>query len=105
VGTVATAASSADSSATVPVTITLDHATAGLDQAPVSVVLTRSRRRHVLTVPTTALVGAAGGGYALQALENGRRVEIPVAPGLFAGGYVEVQGPGLHEGLIVIQSQ
>jgi peptidoglycan hydrolase-like protein with peptidoglycan-binding domain len=104
VGTVATAGQSGGS-ATVPVTITLDHPVAGLDQAPVSVSLTRSRRRNVLTVPTTALVAAAGGGYALVALENGHRVELPVTPGLFAGGYVEVSGPGVYDGLTVIQSQ
>jgi peptidoglycan hydrolase-like protein with peptidoglycan-binding domain len=105
VGTVATAAQGGGSSATVPVTITLDHPVVGLDQAPVSVTLTRSRRRNVLTVPTTALVAAAGGGYALVALENGRRVELPVTPGLFAGGSVEVSGPGVYDGLTVIQSQ
>jgi peptidoglycan hydrolase-like protein with peptidoglycan-binding domain len=104
VGTVATAGQGGGS-ATVPVTITLDHPVAGLDQAPVSVTLTRSRRSNVLAVPTTALVAAAGGGYAVVAFQNGHRVELPVTPGLFAGGYVEVSGPGVYDGLTVIQSQ
>lgn len=110
VGTVAAAASgggggSGGSSATIPVTVSLNRPVARLDQAPVNVELTRSRRRNVLAVPATALVATAGGGYALEALEGGRRVELPVTPGLFAGGYVEVSGAGVHEGLVITQSQ
>jgi peptidoglycan hydrolase-like protein with peptidoglycan-binding domain len=109
VGTVATAAGggggSGGSSATIPVTVTLDRPVARLDQAPVNVDLTRSRRRNVLAVPATALVATAGGGYALVALDGGRRVELPVTPGLFAGGYVEISGAGVHEGLTVTESQ
>jgi hypothetical protein len=85
--------------------VTLDRPVAHLDQAPVNVDLTRSRRRNVLAVPATALVATAGGGNALVALDGGRRVELPVTPGLFAGGYVEVSGAGVHEGLVVTESQ
>jgi peptidoglycan hydrolase-like protein with peptidoglycan-binding domain len=104
VGTVASAASGGGS-ATVAVTVILDRRVAHLDQAPVSVQITRSRRRNVLAVPATALVATAGGGYAVEAFENGRRVEVPVTPGMFAGGYVQIDGPGVHEGLTVTQSQ
>jgi len=92
-------------SATIPVTITLDHAVAHLDQAPVSVELVKSIRRDVLAVPATALIATAGGGYAVEALEGDRRVTIPVTPGMFADGYVQVEGAGVREGLTVIESQ
>jgi hypothetical protein len=39
------------------------------------------------------------------AFAHGHRVEIPVTPGLYAGGSVEISGPGLYDGLTVIQSQ
>jgi membrane fusion protein, multidrug efflux system len=92
-------------SPTISVTVTLDHAVARLDQAPVSVELVRSIRRDVLTVPATALIATAGGGYAVEALEGARRVVLAVTPGMFAGGYVEVEGAGLREGLSVIEAQ
>ncbi|HEV3284637.1 MAG TPA: peptidoglycan-binding protein [Solirubrobacteraceae bacterium] len=115
VGTVATEASESEhgggggggggENATISVTLELDHRVARLDAAPVSVALAKSIRRNVLTVPATALVATAGGGYAIEALEGGRRVAITVTPGMFAGGYVEIEGAGVHEGLTVTQSQ
>jgi peptidoglycan hydrolase-like protein with peptidoglycan-binding domain len=92
-------------SATIPVTLALDHRVARLDQAPVSVELVKSIRHDVLTVPATALIATAGGGYAVEALAGVRRVVLAVTPGMFAGGYVQVEGAGLHEGLIVIEAQ
>jgi peptidoglycan hydrolase-like protein with peptidoglycan-binding domain len=90
---------------TIPVTITLEHHVAHLDEAPVSVELVKGIRRDVLTVPATALIATAGGGYAVEALAQNRRVTVPVTPGMFAGGYVEVEGAGVREGLTVIESQ
>jgi peptidoglycan hydrolase-like protein with peptidoglycan-binding domain len=90
---------------TIPVTITLDHDVAHLDEAPVSVELVKSVRRNVLTVPATALIATAGGGYAAETLEQDRRVTVPVTPGMFAGGYVQVEGAGVREGMTVIESQ
>jgi putative peptidoglycan binding protein len=98
-------------SATIPVTIALDHAVAHLDQAPVSVELVKSIRREVLTVPATALIAISGGGYAVETLtsspmgERDRRVSVPVTPGMFADGYVQVEGAGIREGMTVIESQ
>ena len=92
-------------SATIPVTIALNHAVAHLDEAPVSVELVKSIHREVLTVPATALIATAGGGYAVETLAGDRRVTVPVTPGLFADGYVQVEGAGVHEGLTVIESQ
>jgi hypothetical protein len=91
--------------ATISVTLALDHAVAHLDKAPVSVQLVKAIRRDVLAVPATALVATAGGGYAIEALEAGRRVALPVTPGMFANGYVEIEGAGAHEGLTVLLPQ
>jgi peptidoglycan hydrolase-like protein with peptidoglycan-binding domain len=96
---------------TIPVTIALEHHVAHLDEAPVSVELVKGIRRDVLAVPATALIATAGGGYAVEALgtspkgEEDRRVTVPVTPGMFAGGYVQVEGAGVREGLTVIESQ
>jgi peptidoglycan hydrolase-like protein with peptidoglycan-binding domain len=117
VGTVASAAKGSPSeekgspsgegseSPTISVTVTLDHPVAHLDQAPVSVELVKSIRHNVLTVPATALIATAAGGYAVEALEGARRVTVAVTPGMFADGYVEVQGASVREGLRVIETR
>jgi Putative peptidoglycan binding domain len=92
-------------SATIPVTLALTRHVPHLDEAPVSVELVKSVRRNVLAVPATALIAIAGGRYAIQVLEGGRRVELEVTPGMFANGYVQVEGPGLHEDQTVLQSE
>jgi len=94
-----------ESESTIPVTITLERPVAHLDEAPVSVELLKSIRRNVLALPATALIATAGGGYAVEALEQDRRVTVPVTPGMFADGYVQVEGAGVHEGMIVIESE
>jgi hypothetical protein len=106
VGTVATESSGGGgegSKATISVTLVLDHRLSHLDAAPVTVELVQERRRDVLTIPATALVATAGGGYAIEALEGESRVEVPVTPGMFADGYVQIEGKGVHEGLTVTQ--
>jgi peptidoglycan hydrolase-like protein with peptidoglycan-binding domain len=91
--------------ATIPVTVTLDRRVPRLDRAPVSVELVKEVRRDVLTVPATALVAVAGGAYAIRVLEGGRRALLSVTPGMFAGGYVQVEGAGVREGLTVLEPQ
>jgi hypothetical protein len=93
------------SSATVPVTITLrGHPPgAGLDQATVSVSFARAEARHVLSVPVTALLATAGGGYAVQAATPPHRL-IAVTTGLFAAGDVQISGPAIESGLVVTDS-
>lgn len=109
VGTVATESSGngeqggGSGKATIAVTLTLDRRVPHLDAAPVTVELVQERRRNVLTIPATALIATAGGGYAVEALEGNRRVELPVTTGMFADGYVQIEGPGVHEGLTVTQ--
>jgi peptidoglycan hydrolase-like protein with peptidoglycan-binding domain len=92
-------------SATIPVTLALVHQVAHLDEAPVSVELVKSIRRNVLAVPATALTATAGGGYAIEVLEGARRVQLAVTPGMFANGYVQVEGAGVRERLTVIESE
>jgi hypothetical protein len=94
------------SSTDVPVTITLrGHASGkGLDQASVSVNFAAARARNALSVPVTALLAIQGGRYALQETSSPHRL-IPVTPGLFAAGFVEVSGRGIYPGLGVSDSQ
>jgi hypothetical protein len=98
--------SGSGSSSTVPVTITLSghHRGAGLDEAAVSVNFAQARANHVLSVPVTALLAVSGGNYAVQAAAAPHRL-IPVTVGLFAAGYVQISGPGIHTGLQVSDSQ
>jgi len=94
------------SPATVPVTITLDRHvnSAGLDQAAVSVQFAEAKATHVLSVPVTALVATSGASYAVQEAAAPDKL-IPVSTGLFAAGYVQISGPGIHPGLTVTDSQ
>jgi hypothetical protein len=92
-------------SATIPVTLALEHPIAHLDEAPVSVELVKAIRRDVLAVPATALTATAGGGYAIEVLEDLHREELAVTPGMFANGYVQVEGPRVREGLTVLESE
>ncbi len=96
---------SGSSGSTVPVTITLSNRQpgAGLDQASVSVNFSQAKANNVLSVPVTALL-ATPGGYAVQVAAAPHKL-IPVTTGLFAAGYVQVSGPGIHPGLEVTDSQ
>jgi multidrug efflux pump subunit AcrA (membrane-fusion protein) len=88
--------------ATIPAFISLDDPgkARGLDRAPVRVQITTGGVENALSVPVTALVGKAGGGFAVEVVGNGGRRElVAVKLGLFdtAGGRVQVEGD-LHEG-------
>jgi hypothetical protein len=93
-------------SATIPVTISLDkHAnTRGLDQAAVSANFAQQVANNVLSVPVTALLATQGGGYAVQEAVAPHKL-IPVTPGLFAAGYVQISGPQVQDGMQVTDSQ
>jgi peptidoglycan hydrolase-like protein with peptidoglycan-binding domain len=72
----------------------------GLDRAPVQVDITTEGVASALSVPVTALVGKAGGGFAVEVVsDGGQRELVAVELGLFdtADGRVEVEGD-LHEG-------
>ena len=115
VGTVATAAppgpgSSGSPGATIPVQVKMldPAAAAGLDQAPVQVLITTASARNALAVPVTALLATTSGGYQVEvAGPTGRDRFIPVSLGLFddAAGLVQVTGPGLRAGQQVAEAQ
>jgi hypothetical protein len=94
------------SGSTIPVTIALSslHTGAGLDQAAVSVNFAQARANGVLSVPVTALLATGGASYAVQEAAVPHRL-IPVTVGLFAAGFVQISGPGIHPGLLVSDSQ
>jgi hypothetical protein len=108
VGTVAASSGEEGSEATtIPVTIGLRKGSdvRGLDGAPVQIQITTETVRDALSVPVTALVAQAGGGYAVEVVDSsGRHTIVPVEVGLFdhAGGVVEVAGSGLREGRRVV---
>jgi peptidoglycan hydrolase-like protein with peptidoglycan-binding domain len=76
-------------------------AVAGIEAAVVTVVFTAGERRDVLTVPVSALVALAEGGYGVEVVEGSTSRIVKVETGLFAGGRVEVSGTGLREGMTV----
>jgi hypothetical protein len=94
------------SGSTIPLTITLSRhqSGAGLDQASVSVNFSQARANDVLSVPVTALLATGGGRYAVQEAAAPHQL-IPVTTGLFAAGYVQISGSGIHPGLEVTDSQ
>jgi hypothetical protein len=94
------------SGSTIPVTITLSghQSGAGLDKASVSVNFAQAKARNVLSVPVTALLATGGGRYAVQEAAAPHKL-IPVTTGLFAAGYVQISGAGIHPGLNVTDSQ
>jgi hypothetical protein len=98
--------SASTTGATIPVTIALKgkQARTGLDQAAVSVNFEQQVEKHVLSVPVTALLATAGGGYEVQQAAAPHKL-IPITPGLFAAGYVQISGPGIVSGLQVTDSQ
>ena len=94
-------------SSTIPVTIVVTghrRATAGLDDAAVSVNFDEQQARNVLSVPVSALLATAGNRYAVQEAAAPYRL-ITVTPGLFAAGYVQISGPRVRAGLEVTASQ
>jgi Putative peptidoglycan binding domain len=79
-------------------------ATGRLDQAPVSVSITSASVPSALVVPVDALLALAGGGYAVEAVEDGVHHLVAVTLGLFddADGLVQVSGSGLRVGQPVV---
>jgi hypothetical protein len=71
-----------------------------LDGAPVTLSLAIGRTKDALAVPVTALVATAPSTYAVE-LAGSRRL-VPVTLGAFAGGWVQVGGPGLTAGTRVV---
>jgi peptidoglycan hydrolase-like protein with peptidoglycan-binding domain len=96
-------------SAAIPAYISLDDpkAAAGLDRAPVRVVITTAGVDGALSVPVTALVGKSGGGFAVEVVrDGGRRELVAVRLGLFdaASGRVQVDGDLAEGDRVVVPS-
>jgi multidrug efflux pump subunit AcrA (membrane-fusion protein) len=90
--------------ATIPVTISLRHAggLGSLDQAPVTVAFALTTTRNAVSIPLSALLATAGGGYAVDVVSSsGTVTREPVTPGSFAGGFVQISGPGITAGMQV----
>lgn len=102
VTSVATVASvSANNTTVFEVEIVLDDATAaaGLDEAPVDVLVVSDSVEGVLAVPVAALLALAEGGYAVEVdLGGGSTSVVAVNPGFFADGLVEVESDVLDAG-------
>jgi multidrug efflux pump subunit AcrA (membrane-fusion protein) len=98
----AVASSAGSETPTIPVSIAVRVAR-GYEQEPVQVSIVVARRRHVLTVPVTALVASLGGGYAVRVIRPQGTRPVRVTPGLYddAAGAVEVDGAGLRAGMRV----
>jgi peptidoglycan hydrolase-like protein with peptidoglycan-binding domain len=93
--------------ATVPVFIKLKRIrdVRGIQQAPVQVSIITGRVTHALSVPVTALLARAGGGYAVETVDGaGQRQLVRVDLGAFdhANGLVQVSGPGVRAGQRVV---
>jgi hypothetical protein len=72
----------------------------------VQVALAVQAARDVLAVPVAALLALAGGGYGLEVVApGGAHHLVAVSAGLFAGGQVQVSGPGISEGTRVVTAQ
>jgi peptidoglycan hydrolase-like protein with peptidoglycan-binding domain len=91
IGTVATAAEDSPPAITVSVALRRARDARGLDGSPVRVDITTGTVKDALSVPVTALVALAGGGYAVE--RAGGKL-VPVELGMFdhAAGVVQVTG-------------
>jgi peptidoglycan hydrolase-like protein with peptidoglycan-binding domain len=89
---------------TIPLEIRLTRGakTGDLDATPVDVSLQKSRARNVLAVPVSALLALAEGGYAVEVVGVGSTHLVPVEPGMFADGIVEITGRGIKKGMKVV---
>ena len=70
--------------------------------APVTVSVTKSLAENVLTAPVASLLALLGGGYAVELPDTNPPRLIPVELGVYADGWVELNGPGLEVGTEVL---
>jgi hypothetical protein len=93
---------------TIPVEVRLTHGAkaGGLDETPVSVALEKERAKNALTVPVTALLALAEGGYAVEVVgEGGSTRLVRVDPDMYADGIVEISGDEIREGMKVVVAE
>ncbi|MER6999766.1 peptidoglycan-binding domain-containing protein [Streptomyces sp. NPDC000410] len=68
------------------------------DEAGVHVTFTADTRENVLTVPVSALLALAEGGFGVELVKGSTSTYVPVTTGLFADGRVEISGSGISQG-------
>ena len=86
----------------VSVTVADQRAFAAYGEGPVDVILLVGKRPDVLTVPVVALLPLAAGGYGVEVVTGTTSRVLAVETGMFAAGRVEISGPGLAEGTLVV---
>ena len=104
IGKVATTPADDEAEPTVEVTVSLarNKRAGHLDQAPVDVRVASNVRKNALSVPVSALLALAEGGYAVEVVEGARRTLVAVDTGVYADGWVEISGKGVAEGTKVV---
>lgn len=92
----------------IPVTVTLDDASAttNFQEISVTVALPSEKREGVLSVPVGALLALGPKEYGVEIVESDNTTrKVPVTTGLFAAGRVEISGEGISEGQRVVVPQ
>ncbi len=72
------------------------------DQTPVTVNVSAQVAKDALAVPVAALLALAEGGYAVEVVDGDKTKLVAVDTGMFANGYVEIEGSGIDEGTKVV---
>ena len=70
--------------------------------APVIVSVTKTFAKNVIAAPVSALLALLDGGYALEIKKQDSTILIPVETGIYSDGWVEIDGPGLTDGLEIV---
>lgn len=96
--------STGDDTTVLRVTVAPDHpaAVTAAGSSTAKVGFTADSREGVLTVPVSALLALAEGGYGVELVDRDDTELVAVETGLFAGGRVEVSGADIAEGDMVV---
>ncbi|WP_115727902.1 peptidoglycan-binding protein [Actinomyces culturomici] len=85
----------------IPIQVTPDdaNAVAKWQEAQITLGLASEKKEDVLSVPVGALLALDPKTFGVEIVKkDGTTQRVPVTPGLFAAGRVEVSGDGVHEG-------
>lgn len=77
--------------------------TTGIQEADVSTIIPTEKHEDILYVPVSALVAINNTTFGVERInEKGEAETVPVKTGLFAKGFVQIEGEGLAEGQQVV---